>query len=140
MTFKTAVPEKTKGTYQVCLTSEATGFDIFVQQNKELKLLRSHKTKNETSKICVSSQTKYIMIYIESIDNTDTKKAVFKYTTMFLGNGHGSLRPSDCRICSRQQLIKSFCAGDFGKWFKIFLNYTSSDLVFHRFSLSSFSV
>ena len=64
MTFKTAVPEKTKGTYQVCLTSEATGFDIFVQQNKELKLLRSHKTKNETSKICVSSQTKYIMIYI----------------------------------------------------------------------------
>ncbi|XP_028406610.1 meteorin-like protein [Dendronephthya gigantea] len=113
MTFKSAVPEDTHGAYNVCISSLNTGFDIFTQNKDNFKLLRSYKTLNTSADICVSSQGKNVMIYMESGKNIHTKKAVFTYRTVFLGNGRGSRRPKDCKICSRKELIKSFCNSDF---------------------------
>ena len=120
MTFKSGVPQGTQGTYKVCISSRNKGFDIFTRNEGNFKRLRSYDTKNITSEVCVSSQTKKVLIYVESAEDTNNK-AVFAYRTVFLGNGHGSLRPKDCKICSRQELIKSFCSGDFGKCLKRFV-------------------
>ena len=119
--FKTGVPQKTKGEYKVCISSRNNGFDIFTRNKDNFKLLRRYDAKNITSEICVSSQTKHVMIYMEAAKDVSMDKAVFTYMAMFLGNGHGSLRPKDCKTCSRQELIKSFCTGDFGKCLKMFV-------------------
>jgi hypothetical protein len=121
MMFKTGVPQKTKGEYKVCISSRNNGFDIFTRNKDNFKLLRRYDAKNITSEICVSSQTKHVMIYMEAAKDVSMDKAVFTYMAMFLGNGHGSLRPKDCKTCSRQELIKSFCTGDFGKCLKMFV-------------------
>ena len=106
MTFKSGVPQETKGTYQVCISSKNNGFDIFTRNE-------GNGVKDFTSEVCFSSEKKKMIIYVESKNDVNTNKAVFVYRTVFLGNGHGSLRPKDCRVCSRQELIKSFCSGDF---------------------------
>ncbi|CAB3996664.1 Hypothetical predicted protein [Paramuricea clavata] len=113
MMFKTGVPQKTEGEYKVCISSRNNGFDIFTRNKDNFKLLRRYDAMNITSEICVSSQTKHVMIYVESAKDVNMDKAVFTYRAMFLGNGHGSLRLKDCKTCSRQELIKSFCTGDF---------------------------
>lgn len=105
----------------MCITSRNAGFDIFTQNKNSFKLLRSYKAFNTTAEICVSSQDKNVVIYLESGKNMNTKKAVFAYRTVFSGNGHGSRRPKDCKICSRKELIKSFCNSDFGKFFELFV-------------------
>ena len=115
VTFKSGVPLETKGTYHVCISSRNNGFDIFTRSKGNFKLLRGHNAKNKTSEICVNSKDKKVMIYLEAASDVKTKRAVFAYRTVFLGNGHGAVRQRDCRACSRQELIKSFCAGDFGK-------------------------
>ena len=109
MTFKSGVPQETKGTYQVCISSKNNGFNIFTRN-------QGNDVKDFTSEVCFSSENKKMMIYVESRNGVNTNKAVFVYRTVFLGNGHGSLRQKDCRACSRQELIKSFCSGDFGKF------------------------
>ena len=121
ITFKTGVPQKTKGIYKVCITCHSNGFDIFTRNKDEFKRLRSDNEKDVTSEICVSSETRSVVIYAEAVQNVNMDKAVFWYRTIFLGNGHGSLRSKDCKICSRQELINSFCSGDFGMCLKIFL-------------------
>ena len=60
------------------------------------------------------------MIYMESGDDSTIEKAVFTYSTSFLATGKGSLREKDCKMCSRKELIKSFCSSDFGKYYATF--------------------
>ena len=117
MTFKSAVPQKTGGIYKICITSHSKGFDISTRNKEEFKRLRNYEQQDVTSEICVSSQTRTVIIYVEAVQIGNLDKAVIFYRSMFVRYaGYGSLRAKDCKICSRQQLINSFCGGDFGEY------------------------
>lgn len=116
ITFQSEVPEATHGTYQVCLTAKDSGTNIFTKSRNKFRTLRRGGDRNAKSEICINSDTKEILIYLEATDNFKTKVTVFTYRTIFKRKNDGQLRPKECKPCGQQELIKSYCAGDFGKY------------------------
>ena len=116
VTFTSSVPMTTAGTYRVCVSAKDVGTDIFTTVGSTLKRLRRYDDKNTSSEFCVSSKAKKIVIYFESMDKERKEPAVFRYRTSFQRSGRGHLRPKYCKKCGYEELVRSFCGGDFGMY------------------------
>ncbi|XP_046855837.1 meteorin-like protein isoform X2 [Xenia sp. Carnegie-2017] len=112
ITFKSVVPVKTRGKYKVCVTTSKKNFNIFSRSKDKLQLLEG-ETNKTTLERCVSSHGRINTLYTEAPESGDSQSVVFQYRTTFLGVGHGALKQRECRLCSKKELIRSFCEDDF---------------------------
>ena len=115
ISYHSEVPPGTLGSYHVCLTTRDRGIKIFTRSDNTLKRLNKAFGRQTKTELCVSSNTKEILVYFESLNTTRTGSAVVHYRTWFTRRGHGKLRHKDCKQCGYDELVRSFCTADFGK-------------------------